>query len=265
MPGRLIGYLANRADRLADALSLERGRVSIPPSAAPSGYGLGFYQGGEILHKKRPLSDRTELEWSQIARGVNTDCAIFHLRHATVGTFSAENTHPFRMRSWLFAHNGTIEQFDRLRGAFREEMPDFIQRNVRGQTDSEHFFHLILAKLHARGQLDRTDADEQAVTDAIASTVSTIDRLANELGNKPPVLNSVLTNGRQMFGLRRGNPMTLAERSVDSAPESRDRLPPFRYAMIVGGPDSSSEGYVDIAENSVVFIDRDLRVQQNRL
>ena len=52
---RLIGYVANRADRMRDALYQERAvlRQETAPANA-SGWGIGFYHGDEVLHKKRP-------------------------------------------------------------------------------------------------------------------------------------------------------------------------------------------------------------------
>ena len=83
--GRLLGYMANRADRLRDALHQERHVLAVPPSDRPAGWGFGFYQGGEVLHKKRPLLESDTLDWEQMVRDVRTDCAVIHLRHATVG------------------------------------------------------------------------------------------------------------------------------------------------------------------------------------
>ena len=44
--GRLVGYMANRADRLADALYQERALFPPRVPVGPTGWGVGFYQGG---------------------------------------------------------------------------------------------------------------------------------------------------------------------------------------------------------------------------
>ena len=51
---RLIGYMANRADRLRDAFQHERAAISGLPADQRGAWGIGFYQGDEVLHKKQP-------------------------------------------------------------------------------------------------------------------------------------------------------------------------------------------------------------------
>ena len=155
--GRLVGYMANRHDRLGAALHQERGVVAPPPAVGPTGWGLGFYQGGEVLHKKRPQFDSNGFDWESVTRDVRTDCAVLHLRQPTVGDFRSHNTHPFRMRSWIFAHTGTIQRFEAIEERLRASLPDFVNRNIRGKTDSEVLFHVILSFLHDGGNLDKLD------------------------------------------------------------------------------------------------------------
>jgi predicted glutamine amidotransferase len=68
-----------------------------------------------------------------------------HVRRATMGGLAAENTHPFCLGPYSFCHNGTIVRY-----------PSLIEPGVRpatGQTDSEHFFNLLMRDFdpaHAR-------------------------------------------------------------------------------------------------------------------
>lgn len=268
--GRLIGYMANRTDRLAEALTEEQ--VAVGPASAndADSWGLGFYQGGEVLHKKRPKSslERDKLEWRDVAGNVRSDCAIVHFRTATVGDYRAENTHPFRMRQWLFAHNGTVNGFEAIREGLLAPMPDFLARNIRGTTDSEHVFHGLLSFLHDSGQLDNPDIDAKTVLGAIRSTISLIDRLVSEIGAPEATLNFVLTNGRQMFGVRRGAPMLWTQKDIQADP--RNPASNFRYAMVISNGPASSEhapqpnavppDYRAMKNGEAIVIGRDLRV-----
>ena len=70
---------------------------------------------------------------------------IAHIRKATKGSVALENTHPFVRelwgRYWIFAHNGTLEDFSpQLEGFFRPV----------GTTDSERAFCYILETLRRR-------------------------------------------------------------------------------------------------------------------
>jgi predicted glutamine amidotransferase len=60
-----------------------------------------------------------------------------HVRRATYGALTAENTHPFCLGNYTFAHNGTLASYPRL-----------IERGVTvpaGQTDSEAIFNYLMA------------------------------------------------------------------------------------------------------------------------
>ncbi len=269
--GRLIGYMANRPDRLAAALHQERVVVNPPAVGAETGWGVGFYQNGEVLHKKRPRLESGEFDWEQLARDVMSDCVVLHLRQPTVGDFRTQNTHPFRMRRWLFAHTGTIGRFDAIEERLRASLPDFLQRNIRGTTDSEVFFHLILSFLHDAGQLDSYDVDAQVMVSAIRSTVAMVDRLSAEVGGEPATLNLVLTNGRTMLTLRRGAPMAYVERRglhdpPGDVPPARPGAPDLlRYVMFAGGADDAPSPWRPMEEGQMVVVDRNLTVHSHTL
>ena len=268
--GILIGYMANRADRLVDALHQERDAIAVPSTDDPSGWGIGFYQGGEVLHKKRRLLEGRELDWQQVANGVRSDCAIIHVRQATVGDFRSENTHPFRMRSWLFAHSGTIERFDPMKERLLETMPDFIRRSIRGETDSEYFFHLVVSFLHDASQLDRPTTESGPVLSAIRSAVRLVDRLSKEVGAEPATLNFLLTDGHALYAVRRGLPMHYVCRDgiydpVDPEREASPEPHGPRYVFVAGSAKEPGPDYRPIADAEVCVIDRDLQIEHHPL
>jgi glutamine amidotransferase len=244
-------------------------RHEAPPGGA-SGWGIGFYQGDEVLHKKRPTRPGELVDWQNIAGDVRSDCAVLHLRQPTVGDFRAENAHPFRMRRWLFAHQGTIARFDAIRESLGEMIPDFIRRNIRGQTDSEYLFHTILTLLHDAGQLDNPDINEAQALPAISAAVTLVERLSAEVGGGENSSSFILTNGRSMYALRDGAPMTYVERQgLHDPPEDYKTPPsgstPLRYVMIVSGDEERPIDYQTVPERSVVVVDRNLDVTVHEL
>lgn len=54
-------------------------------------------------------------EFAEIASSAFSKAAIAHIRAATVGKVAFENTHPFKYGPWVFAHNGTLASFERVR------------------------------------------------------------------------------------------------------------------------------------------------------
>lgn len=264
--GRLLGYMANRTDRLSDALTEEREAIGVSDGDfRADAWGIGFYQGGEVLHKKRPKLDQGPIDWETVTTGVRSDCAVIHFRRATVGDFRADNTHPFRMRQWLFAHNGTIQGFAAIKERLVASLPDFLRRNVRGSTDSEHLFHVLLSFLHDAGQLEYPEADEKVVLGAIRSTVALLDRYAAEVGAPEPTLNSILTNGRTMYALRRGAPMHFVERSNNTDTPSTSEPGAFRYVLVFSDGERTPPTYSTLEPNSVLVIDRNLNVATQQL
>ena len=59
-----------------------------------------------------------------------------HVRRATMGALSLENTHPFCLGSYTLGHNGTILRYPRL-------LEPHMSR-PEGDTDSEHLFNLLM-------------------------------------------------------------------------------------------------------------------------
>ena len=206
--GRMFGFIGNRADLGARMLELHAPVLRVRPEPGePLGWGVGFYQSGEVLLRRRPIDDRPIVDIAEAAEKVRTDVLLGHVRRATVGGLRTENTHPFRYRSWLFAQTGTIQGFERLRARLLESLPEFLRRNVRGDTDSELFFHLFLSFLHDAGQLGEANAWSPHVASALRSSVALVDRLSAEEGHAVNNGDIICTNGEQMFAVHRNGGM----------------------------------------------------------
>jgi predicted glutamine amidotransferase len=270
--GLLLACMISRPDLLGAALLEEREAIDGSLPVAADGWGAGFYQSGEALHRKLPQPIEGHITWGAVLDGLRSHVTVAHVREATIGDRRADNTQPFRMRQWLFAHVGEIAGYDATRARMLESLPDFLRRNIRGQTDSELFFHLTLSFLHDSGQLDAVDVPDAAVVSGLRSAVALTDRYSREVGATPGSLTMALTNGRQLYLMRRGSPLCIA---------SRDRLPQrgnemmgakagahqaARYVMAVSyrGP-TPPTGYTALVDSEVVSVDRDLQVVQHRL
>jgi len=271
--GMLLASMISRADLLGEALLEERGALDASLPKAADGWGAGFYQSGEALHRKLPQPIDGQIEWAGVLDGIRSHVVIAHVREATVGDRRADNTQPFRMRQWLFAHVGEVAGFGALRERLMASLPDFLRRNIRGQTDSELLFHALLSFLHDSGHLDNVDINDAAVVGALRSTVTLIDRFAREVGATPSSLTLALTNGRQLYALRRGSPLCLVQR--DSLAPRRSGSDPVdvkqttqqsvRYVLVASYRDQLPPGYREVAEGEVISVDRDLCVSRQTL
>jgi predicted glutamine amidotransferase len=203
---RMFGFIGNRADLGSRVLALHADvlNVQVGPNG-PMGWGIGFYQAGEVLLRRRPIDEREVIDLAPVIEGVRTDVLIGHVRRPTVGGLRTENTHPFRHRQWLFAQTGTIGGFAMLRDRLLESQPEFLRRNVRGDTDSELFFYLFLSFLHDAGHLVDAQVAPEHMRAALRASISLVDRLSAEEGHPRNTGDLLVTNGEFMVGLHRGD------------------------------------------------------------
>ncbi len=106
------------------------------------GWGIAAFEKGKIALYERYAEDASQsTEYAATMAALQTtphDAVLAHLRKASVGSKLIENTHPFRYKNFIFAHNGTI--FDHQKIPLQPETEKFIQ----GTTDSERFFHYLM-------------------------------------------------------------------------------------------------------------------------
>lgn len=103
-----------------------------------------------------------------------------HLRRATMGGLTPENTHPFCLGSFSFSHNGTIVDFPRLR-----------ERGVAptaGDTDSELFFNFLMR-----------DFDDGRVVECLRNCIEAVIDRSPFSG-----LNFLLSDGERLYAYRLG-------------------------------------------------------------
>jgi glutamine amidotransferase len=205
---RLFGLIGNRADLAARILASESESLRVHAKGAGSlGWGIGFYQGGEVLMRRRPIDDHATVDVAKVAADVRADVLVGHVRNATVGALRTENTHPFRYRQWLFAQTGTLPAYDAIRDRLLGSVPEFLRSSIRGESDAEVLFYVFLSFLHDAGRLNDGISDPSHVRDALRSCVAVVDGMAAEVGGGASSVNVVVSNGENIFALHRGQQM----------------------------------------------------------
>lgn len=204
---RLFGLIGNRTDLAGRVLAFEADALRVRSRGAPLGWGIGFYQGGEVLMRRRPIDDNATIEISRVAADVRADVVVGHVRNATIGALRTENTHPFRYRQWLFAQTGTLPSFDSIRERLVASVPEFLRSSIRGESDAEILFYVFLSFLHDAGRLNDTLIDPANVRDALRSSVAVVDGMAAEVGGESASINMMASDGETVFALHRGSQM----------------------------------------------------------
>lgn len=229
--------------------------------AHPDGWGLGFHaeDGARCLRQIGPAFDSREFE--EEVRKVRATTIVAHVRRATVGQPALENTHPFRHEDSLFAHNGHIGNFDRVRPKLLEEMSAEHRDAILGRTDSEHFFHLLLCRAKQLPARSRAEILAGAVSD-VRRWVSGSDGPSREVA-----LNVLWTYGAELVGSRVGRTLHYVEREGphvcdihgvvhEPPPEGEE----YR-AIVVASEPITHEAWTPLPEGVVFRVGADLRLE----
>jgi predicted glutamine amidotransferase len=124
-----------------------------------SGWGMAVYEraeGQEPTVVRVPEAAHADGDFARTT-GITGRMFNVHVRRATVGGLTPENTHPFTMGSLSFGHNGTVIDYPRL------GVEDAV-----GETDSEHLFRYLLANFDPRDTIDSLRGMVAAAVEASA-------------------------------------------------------------------------------------------------
>jgi predicted glutamine amidotransferase len=180
----------------------------------PDGTGLGWFDDDGIPWvDKAPIAAWEDATFAREAREIYAANFLAHVRFASTGGLTPENTHPFVQEGRMLGHNGVIEDLQTLEA----ELGDYGSL-VAGDTDSERFFALITKQIDAhRG-------------DVAAGLVAAARWVASEL----PLysINVILASGDEQWALRypNTNDLYILERRA-GGPTGRDEL---EHASVAG-------------------------------
>ena len=157
----LVAYFGNEPENLACALFSARVALysrSERGARSTDGFGLGFVQGGDVLLRKRPRAEATEVDLYGLVKDARAEALVGRVGLLPRRQHAAPRT-PIRFASGrgCSAPSATSSEpaFEAIRERLLESTPDFLRRNIRGRSPSEHLFHLFLAFLHDAGILDQ--------------------------------------------------------------------------------------------------------------
>ena len=105
---------------------------------------------------------------------------MVHVRRATIGGLTLENTHPFTRGPYTYCHNGTILK--------ASELEPLATARPSGDTDSEHFFNLLMTGF---------DSD-----DVVGSLRRAVERVCDTC--RFSALNFLFCDGRRLYAYRFG-------------------------------------------------------------
>lgn len=134
----------------------------------------------------------------RLSNKITTNCALAHIRgveYSTAATVSNQNVHPFKLDNTklALAHNGSLSRMSEMKYLLRGKIKKDILAQIKGTTDSEWVYSLLLSQLK-----DYTaDVSLDEVWDALLQTLAILRETRQEAGiNEASPVNLFVTNGK---------------------------------------------------------------------
>ena len=254
---RLFGCRSRDASGVSHELFHGANALRIQSREHPDGWGLGWYESGapRVVRSLTPAHGDEHFE--KLSHFIAASTVVAHVRKASVGRVAAENTHPFQRGPWLFAHNGTLPNWQQARGRLEELIAPSLRADLHGETDSERCLLLFLTRLRRRCELEQADAASAAA--ALAETV----HLAVEASGNDASTTFVATDGRLLLACRRGRTLFISS----PAPDASGACDYVAVASEDPGepPPGGKRAWRLLPEESLVTVDAGLRLKVTSL
>jgi predicted glutamine amidotransferase len=249
------------------------GQVALQGEGRSNAVGIGVYSQDDVLLRRFPGDANLTLD--TIAPRHESEALLFHARRLPVGLSLEENTQPFRSRRWLFTHQGSIQDFASIRAGLLASVPDFLQRQIRGETESEVAFALFLERLWATGHADDPRLEAEVVGRKLAETAQVLSRASAKAGAaRVSTVNLLATNGYLLVATRVGaQPLyyTRLEGTdhcevcgiTPNTPETQPGVVAHRRrrSVVVATHVTRPAGWVELAEGTTLMVGPDLQVR----
>jgi len=278
---RFIAYLGKPI--MADELLLKPANSLIHQSYSAGemteilngdGFGIGWYVHSistlpGLFRSITPAWSNTNLLYN--APLIRTNCLFAHIRAASEGGITEDNTHPFRYERFLMMHNGGIPKFQRIRRKVLALLDDELFNWIKGQTDSEHVFALLMQhvkEITVPGKRLTVDQIKQC----FQKTFDVLQQIKVESGiaGEASTFNLMVTSGRRFFGTRFSSHPEKETRTLYYSTGGGFQCKDGVCKMITGDPDVQAvliaseklndnlEEWKPIPQNHFIAVERDL-------
>jgi glutamine amidotransferase len=275
---RLYGFRANQATKVECSLAYAQNAL-LSQSASdregvshPDGWGIASYTDGIPDITKRARAAFRDLYFGMTAERSHARTVVAHVRLATVGETSPENTQPFGHGRWVFAHNGTLRAFDALRAELeRETHEDLLARRL-GATDSEAAFFWLLSRMRDSGIDEARPSDLEALVPVIGDAIGDLSRRSEAAGEiKPTRLNFILTDGEILLATRWRHSLHWIARlgirdcEICGIPHVEGPGEGEYHAVAVASEPITQEEWSEVPEGHILAVDRDIDAKLHRI
>jgi glutamine amidotransferase len=273
---RLYGFLSNEATKVdcslvfAQNALMQQSRVDQSGKDHADGWGIVTYIDGFPSVQKKSTAAYDDQLFSSTAEKTYSTAIVAHIRKATVGKNSVNNTHPFVSGRWTFAHNGTLTGFAQLEPELVRETDPVLQQQRLGETDSEQYFFWLLTRLAENGCREFLDAgasvDSEQATATIEVLTQSVSQLAGRCRSVAPDkierLNFVLTNGNTLIACRWNHSLYMIQRQgiysceICGIPHIHHHETVNHRAVAVASEPVTHEDWHEVENKNVVLINQ---------
>lgn len=256
---RLLGYLGSPIS--LDKLLYKPEHSLIVQSYQPSemtsgvvnadGFGVGWYHSQKDTNPfsyKNVLPIWNDTNLVSLSRYIESGCVLAYVRSATAGqVVDLSNCQPFEYDRLLCIHNGRIENFRQtLYRPMRDRLKDVAYQSIKGNTDSEHIFALLL---------DELQTNQSATLDlALQTALLQVDELANSY-QVAASANMIVSDGKRLVASR-----FASDQKAPSLYWLRDD-PAFPEAVIIASEPLFEGNWHSFPEQSIVSVGQDLEIE----
>jgi len=239
------------------------------------GFGLGWYNNS--IRIEPGLYKSITPAWSDLnlktnAGIIRSNCLMAHIRAATEGAVSIQNSHPFRYNQYLMMHNGGIPEFKVIKRDLINILSSHYYQWIKGSTDSEHIFALYMQTVSdlSSGK-DGGELSLKFLAECFIKTFAIIEDLKAKRGlSTPSVYNMVITDGNRMIATRYSTDPNHVSRTLYIAQGKKyvcegnicHMLPAngnISSVLVVSEKlDEFAEKWIPIKDNCILMIDKDL-------
>ena len=280
---RIFGFRSIFSSKIHNSLLEAENALAFQSERHPDGWGVCYYLANTphlVRSIKTAIDDHL---FKRVSGVVSSETVVAHLRKATTGDLSIVNAHPFQYGRWVFAHNGNIPDWQKIKPKIITLISEDLRKYILGDTDSEALFYLLITNMRKYGDPLSSTIDSAGLIAAIKETTDQVILLAGPLHkiddgpSDQHYLTFIITDG-QLMAAQQGGKKLFYSTYKKKCPE-RDQCPYLKdiceapisgngekinHLVISSEPLQGENVWIGLGCRDIVCIDQRLRFTHER-
>jgi len=274
---RLFGFRSVIQSQVHSSLVDAENALGIQADSHPDGWGVAYYVQNSPHVVKSAKAAIGDAIFKRVSGVVSSETVVAHIRKTTVGNNNILNTHPFQYGRWVFAHNGNIANFDKIKTKLLATITPYFKRFILGETDSEIIFYFLLNELDSRIDLSEKSIDADILAQSLKEAMEKLIAIAgpsamkDDSGEDETYYTFLLTNGKSMAGYHGGKDLHYSTFKTKCG--DRETCPSFseeceaatktgfiNHLIFSSEPLSGENIWIPLKKNQIVTVDQNMKL-----